>query len=255
MQNRQQLTGHRYKTHTRHSSNTLFYSTISTPVTGHWRELWREACRDPDNLNRLASSLAGQHVVHQLKMEGPWGQAFYNTQNTHACTYSFHRTAMQPCPMKHEKYSVRIFCRLFVLMEKLADVGYEANGWFSIIDSSVPRSQTPVLPFFLVLLPCPPSPFICLPQILCTLYGAVDLYGPLRNAFDAASIHYEGKWERVGPFKMASSWVPFGTYKTPRGRLQGPYCGGWGSRCIKELNRPAPGPDKATSIQAFGRNS
>ncbi len=28
-------------------------------------------------------------------------------------------------------------------------------------------------------------------------------------------------------------------YKSPRGRFQGPYCGGWGSRCIKELNRPA----------------
>jgi hypothetical protein len=27
-------------------------------------------------------------------------------------------------------------------------------------------------------------------------------------------------------------------YKSPRGRFQGPYCGGWGSRCIKELNRP-----------------
>ncbi len=28
-------------------------------------------------------------------------------------------------------------------------------------------------------------------------------------------------------------------YKSPRGRFQGPYCGGWGSRCIKELNCPA----------------
>ncbi len=25
-------------------------------------------------------------------------------------------------------------------------------------------------------------------------------------------------------------------YKSPRGRFQGPYCGGQGSRCIKELN-------------------
>jgi len=24
-------------------------------------------------------------------------------------------------------------------------------------------------------------------------------------------------------------------YKSPRGRFQGPYCGGWGSRCIKDL--------------------
>ncbi len=29
--------------------------------------------------------------------------------------------------------------------------------------------------------------------------------------------------------------------KSPPGRFQGPYCGGWGSRCIKKLNRPAVG--------------
>jgi hypothetical protein len=26
-----------------------------------------------------------------------------------------------------------------------------------------------------------------------------DLYGPVRNAFDAGSIHYECKWEGDGP--------------------------------------------------------
>jgi len=31
-------------------------------------------------------------------------------------------------------------------------------------------------------------------------------------------------------------------YKSPRGRFQGPYCGGWGRRRIKELNRPAWAP-------------
>jgi hypothetical protein len=30
---------------------------------------------------------------------------------------------------------------------------------------------------------------------LCTY----DLYGLVRNAFDAGSIHYEGKWEGVAP--------------------------------------------------------
>ncbi len=30
-------------------------------------------------------------------------------------------------------------------------------------------------------------------------------------------------------------------YKSPRGRFQGPYCGGWGSKCIKELDCPARG--------------
>ncbi len=28
-----------------------------------------------------------------------------------------------------------------------------------------------------------------------------DLYVPVRNAFDAGSIHYLGKWEGVGPWK------------------------------------------------------
>ncbi len=32
---------------------------------------------------------------------------------------------------------------------------------------------------------------------LCTY----DLNGPVCNAFDAGSIHYEGKWEEVGPWK------------------------------------------------------
>jgi hypothetical protein len=38
---------------------------------------------------------------------------------------------------------------------------------------------------------------------LCTY----DLYGPVRNAFDAGSIHYEGKWEGVGPWKSRLFWV------------------------------------------------
>jgi hypothetical protein len=29
-----------------------------------------------------------------------------------------------------------------------------------------------------------------------------DLYGPVRNAFDAGNIHYEGKWEEVGLWKL-----------------------------------------------------
>ncbi len=32
-----------------------------------------------------------------------------------------------------------------------------------------------------------------------------DLYGPVHNAFDAGSIHYEGKWEGVRTCEMASS--------------------------------------------------
>jgi hypothetical protein len=55
---------------------------------------------------------------------------------------------------------------------------------------------------------------------LCTY----NLYGPVRNAFDAGSIRYMGKWEGVvpgnreffGPCEMASTdrRVPFGAQKT-----------------------------------------
>jgi hypothetical protein len=34
-----------------------------------------------------------------------------------------------------------------------------------------------------------------------------DLYGPVRNAFDAGSIHYLGKWEGVGPWKLRVFWA------------------------------------------------
>jgi hypothetical protein len=34
-----------------------------------------------------------------------------------------------------------------------------------------------------------------------------DLYGPVRNAFDAGSIHYKGKWEGFGPWKSKVFWV------------------------------------------------
>ncbi len=38
---------------------------------------------------------------------------------------------------------------------------------------------------------------------LCTY----DLYGPVRNAFDAGSIYYEGKWKGVGPWKSRVFWA------------------------------------------------
>ncbi len=46
----------------------------------------------------------------------------------------------------------------------------------------------------------------------------------------------------------ANRWVSFGAQKT-RGRFQGLYCGGWGSRCIKELNRPALAAPPSTLIR------
>jgi hypothetical protein len=50
--------------------------------------------------------------------------------------------------------------------------------------------------------------------------------GPVRNAFDAGSIHYESKWEGVWPWKSRAflcqvKWnradrrVPFGAQNTP----------------------------------------
>jgi hypothetical protein len=38
---------------------------------------------------------------------------------------------------------------------------------------------------------------------LCTY----DLYGLVRNAFVAGSIHYEGKWEVVGLWKSRLFWA------------------------------------------------
>ncbi len=58
---------------------------ISTPLIGYWREIYREACQDPHNLNLLASTLvggpyswsvghefqssAGQNLVRLMKVE------------------------------------------------------------------------------------------------------------------------------------------------------------------------------------------
>ncbi len=57
---------------------------------------------------------------------------------------------------------------------------------------------------------------------LCTY----DLYGPVRAVFDVLQIHYEGKWEGVGPWNreffgpvkwhQADRRVPIGAQKTRR---------------------------------------
>jgi hypothetical protein len=42
-------------------------------------------------------------------------------------------------------------------------------------------------------------------KISYRIYGPmIYVYGPVRNAFDAGSIHYEGKWEGVGPCVLYS---------------------------------------------------
>ncbi len=41
------------------------------------------------------------------------------------------------------------------------------------------------------------------------------IYGPVRNAFDAGSIHYEGKWEGVGPWKLSAIWDPKNSFSGP----------------------------------------
>jgi hypothetical protein len=35
----------------------------------------------------------------------------------------------------------------------------------------------------------------------------IYIYSPVRNAFDAGNIHYEGKWEGVGPWKSRLFWA------------------------------------------------
>jgi hypothetical protein len=45
--------------------------------------------------------------------------------------------------------------------------------------------------------------YLGLNSYLCTY----DLHGPVHNAFDAGSIHYEGKWEGVGPWKSRLFWA------------------------------------------------
>ncbi len=45
--------------------------------------------------------------------------------------------------------------------------------------------------------------YLGLNSYLCTY----DLNGPVHNAFDAGSIHYEGKWEGVGPWKSRLVWA------------------------------------------------
>jgi hypothetical protein len=57
-------------------------------------------------------------------------------------------------------------------------------------------------------LPATPYHYLIYFSYLCTY----DLYGPVRNAFGAGSIHYEGKWDWVGPWK--SKAVRTGPYKS-----------------------------------------
>ncbi len=86
---------------------------------------------------------------------------------------------------------------------------------------------------------------------LCTY----DLSGPVHNVLDACISITRANGRGLGPVKchQANRRMPFGAQKTrckggfmhksPRGRFQGQYCGGWRSRCIKELVRPArPAP-------------
>jgi hypothetical protein len=74
-------------------SKTLLYTTIKTPLSRYSKELCREVCQDPGNLNWLASSLicapyslsgrhlwsnpAGQTFVRYQKVEEPDCRAFY----------------------------------------------------------------------------------------------------------------------------------------------------------------------------------
>jgi hypothetical protein len=59
--------------HSSHGSHkTSLPPSISTP--GYWRELCVEACQDPDNINRLASSLVERHTPYQEDMRAEPGR-------------------------------------------------------------------------------------------------------------------------------------------------------------------------------------
>ncbi len=84
-----------------------------------------------------------------------------------------------------------------------------------------------------------------------------DLYSSVHNVLDACISLYEGKWEESNPLPVtqvmdmhASKTLCTGLYnhrcisgfmqKSPEGGFRAhPYWGGWRSRCIKELVRPA----------------
>jgi hypothetical protein len=48
----------------------------------------------------------------------------------------------------------------------------------------------------------------CLPLIQLSYLCTYDLYGSVRNAFDAGSIHYKGKWEPFGAQKSRNFQDP-----------------------------------------------
>jgi hypothetical protein len=79
-----------------------------------------------------------------------------------------------------------------------------------------------------------PCPWQCSSCENFSYLWTYDLYSPVHNAFDAGSIHYEGKWEGgwaldiesfLGPVKWhrADGRVPFGAQKTRD--FQGPTSG------------------------------
>ncbi len=44
-------------------------------------------------------------------------------------------------------------------------------------------------------------------HVTMAIYALWFIRGPVHNAFDASSIHYEGKWEGVGPWKSRLFWA------------------------------------------------
>ncbi len=44
-------------------------------------------------------------------------------------------------------------------------------------------------------------------QVIINYLCTYELYGPVRNAFDAGTIDYLGKWEGVGPWKSRVFWA------------------------------------------------
>ncbi len=133
-----------------------------------------------------------------------------------------------------------------IMMEKsaLAGEGVEARALFFILLTSCTRCSVRsswegrYMPQFHLYTP------------ICTLRYKLTINAPMIYTAPCIMFWMHAyplrRQEEVGPWNLRVFWAlwnviePIGfMHKSPRGRSQGPYWGGWRSRCIKELDRPA----------------
>ncbi len=93
-------------------------------------------------------------------------------------------------------YRSRILCTLYGIVDFLIVLSKGLYGW---------QGRSRAIKFFKAPAPPPPTVWALKPPTcqLCTY----DLYVSVRNAFDAGSFYYLGKWEGVGPWKLRIFWA------------------------------------------------